>query len=130
MKDELRQRRTAPQSERFVQPALVPQSLEAREVEFLGLDTEYVTRRLRGDALTTEQLAQVGDMDLQPFLRGRGRRGAPERVDQPVGRHDSVRVEHEGEEQRTLLLAAEVERSPVRDDFQRPKDPELHSERR
>src|SRR5205823_5198543 len=52
--------------------------------------------------------------------------GAPEVVDEPIGRDDLVRPRQQQGEQRPLTLASEGERPFAIDGLQGAKDPELH----
>src|SRR5215211_1662250 len=81
--------------------------LEAGEVEFVGLDAEQVAGAACLQPLRGEQLAQVGDVDLE--RRPRRLRGvlAPESVDQCVAGDDLVRMQEEDRKQGALFTAAE-----------------------
>src|SRR5437868_6823874 len=106
--------RPPPERERLLQPPLGLQTQEAGEVELIRLDTQQVPGRLRLNALLAEELPQLRDVDLQRFLRRRGRLLLPKRVDQTVAGHDAVRLQQEECQQRALLLPTKIERQPVR----------------
>jgi len=107
---------------------LVDERLESIEVEFALADAELVAGRLglRFDAVLAEQRPQLGDAHLDRLRRGLGWIVAPERVDQSVTRHNAIRVQQHGCEQRTLFRAGDVHRAPVLEHLQRAQDPELH----
>ena len=52
--------------------------------------------------------------------------GAPELVDETLGRRRLVRVEQEVREQRAREPPVERDGATILDDLQRPEDPELH----
>src|SRR5207253_2833221 len=68
---------------------------------------------------------QLRDVDLQRFLRRRGRLLLPKRVDQTVAGHDAVRLQQEECQQRALLLPTKIERQPVRSHLERAQEIEL-----
>ena len=119
---ELRERRATPQRQRLVELALGLERLEAVEVELAGLDAQQVAGRPRLDPLAAEELAQVGDVDLQRLVDGRRRVLLPQRVDQPVSRDDAIGVEQQQGQQRALLEAAHLERPPIRVHLKRAED--------
>ena len=102
------------------------QPLEPGEVDALRVDGQDVAGRSRHDALGAQCLAQRGDAVAE---RGRGRRGrrvAPELVEQPVGRDDLVDAEEQHRQQRPLFVAAERDDgAKVIERFERAQDPEL-----
>src|SRR5262245_5099759 len=117
---EIGERRSAPERERLGQRRRTRRRvaavrsdgpLEAGEVELLGLDVEQVAGRARIQSLRREQLAQVGDIDLEG--RPRRLRGAlaPEAVDQRVAGNDLVRMQEENREQGALLAPTQGERA-------------------
>ena len=91
-------------------PALLEQALEAVEVKVTGSDVQQVAGCLRDEHLggvakvrRLEGLAESGDVDLDELLCGSGWLIPPELVDQPIARHDLVRVQEQHGEQRALL---------------------------
>ena len=115
-------------------PPLLQQALEDVRIERVGCDAEDVAVPLRlepgsgrGVAVGIgERPPEPRDVRLQRLRGGRRRALAPEVVDELVLRHDLVRAEEEGGEQRTLLGAAEVEAPAVFHDLQWAEDPKLH----
>ena len=61
------------------------------------------------------------------FLTGLGRVVLPERVDQPVGGDDLVRMQQQDRQERALLRAADIELATVLEHLQRTKNPEFHA---
>jgi hypothetical protein len=53
--------------------------------------------------------------------------GAPQLVDQPVARHDLIRVQQENRQHGALLAARERKLPPVVADLERAEDAEIHS---
>ena len=112
------QRRTAPQRERLAQivpgsggvaggerrPACVHEALEAQQVELLGSKADDVSRRLGrdriGGTLGREPSPQLRHTNLKRLHARRRQDRPPELVEQPIGRHDLVRVEQQEPEQR------------------------------
>ena len=123
---EVRQRVSAPQLERFSRLPAVAQELEAAEIELVRLEPQQVAARLRLQALAAEHLPQLRDVDLQRLSRRLRRLLVPEGFDQPFVRNHPVRVHREHGERGTLLGAAEVERPPVVEHFERAEDAEIH----
>ena len=80
----------------------------------------------RGAVGIGERPPEPRDVRLQRLRGGRRRALAPEIVDERVLRHDLVRAEEEGGEQRTLLGAAEVDAPAVLHDLEWAEDPKLH----
>ena len=135
------ERRAAPELQRVVQEArgvfgrrrlrVVHEPLEGEQVELVRGDADQVAGLLRDDDLSpAERLPELRDVVLQRVRRVARRRVAPHRVDQHVRGDDLVRPQEQEREQGALTLAAEHERMPVRDDLERPQDPELHRCRR
>jgi hypothetical protein len=92
-------------------PPLAGQPLEAVQVEPIGVDPEDVAVRLgderRVRARGGQELADLGEVDVQ--RRGDRARplGAPDAFDQPLPRDGLVRVQEQEREQRALPRAAE-----------------------
>jgi hypothetical protein len=94
---EVRQRRAAPQLERFAQalgcalrlpvsecrPALGREALEALEVELAGLDADQITAAVRDDDVA-QLAAEARHMHLKRLRGARRRIVAPELVDQAI----------------------------------------------
>ena len=72
---------------------LLREPLEPAEVELRRIEGQAVARPVPLDALGAERPAQPVDVDLQRRHRGPRRLVAPERVNQPVARHDRVRIQ-------------------------------------
>src|SRR6266545_4164630 len=83
--------------------AVVRESLEAADVERVGLDREQVARSARDDSLAAERLPQAGDVALQSRGRGLGRAPPPELIDQPVAWNDELWGERPPETAATAL---------------------------
>ena len=66
-------------------------------------------------------------MDLDALRGRRGRSGAPQLVDQAVGRDDFVRLKEQHGQQRALLDSAERERAVLLAYLQGAKEPEVHT---
>ena len=73
---------------RQLRPAARRQLLEPLEIELAGLPAQPVPGPLARDPLRPQPLAQRVHLDLQRVRRRRRRPLAPQRVDQPVARHD------------------------------------------
>ena len=112
--------------ERLRRLSAVAQELEAGEIELVRLEPQQVSARFRLQTLPSEHLAQLRDVDLQRLSRRLRRLLVPEGLDQPLVRDHAVRVHCEHGERGTLLGAAEVERPPVVEHFERAEDAEIH----
>ena len=122
------ERRAAPERERLADPVRTRcgQPLEPVDVELVRLDADEVARRTGDDAVGAEGAPQRVDVDLQGVLGAGRRRLAPDRVDQPVGGDDLVRVEQELREQRPGPRPPErYGHSVVADHLQRPQQAEF-----
>ncbi len=140
------QRRAAPHRKGLPQPfgrgrrvagvergaAAGSQRLEAVRVELAGRHPQHIAARLRsqGRRPVAERPANLQHGVLQRLGRGRRRRPAPERVDQPLGRDDLVAVDQQQREQRALPPAGERERRGSVAQLQRTEDPVVHYEPR
>jgi hypothetical protein len=122
---EVRERGAAPEPERLLEPSLLLQSPEARQIELVGPHPQQVAGRLGLQALPAEQLAQLRDVHLQELV-GRGRRRrTPNRVDQTVGRARLARSSDERSEQPLLFLGSERQLAGSATEFDRPKNADL-----
>ena len=126
---DVRERRPAPERERLSE--LLRTALrEVREplgVELGGLDPDEVPRCLRDDPVGSERAAESVDVHLEGVLGARGRRLAPDPVDEAVGRDRAIGLQEEPRQERTRPWAAEGDgQSVVADHLQRPQQPELH----
>ena len=100
---------------------------EPLEVQLARLDAHEVARRARDDPIGAECLPERVDVDLDRAGAARGRRFAPDPVDQPVGRDGHVGVEQQHGEHGARPLAAELDaRAVVAQNLERTKQPELH----
>src|SRR5207247_535818 len=100
--------------------------LEPRKVDLLRGDLKRVARPAGEEPLTPEQLAQLGDIDVNCRRRRRWGVLAPERVDEPVDRHGAIRVEEQHGEQGALLRTTESDGTSVAAHLERSENPELH----
>ena len=124
---EIAERRAAPERERGTQlgrgrlgapgrvlgRAACGPLLEALQVQRTVGRDQRVAAAPGDDRLAPEQLAQLRHIPLDDVRRRLRRRLVPEAVDQPVERHDLVRVGEQKSEQRTLVPAGERDRAPV-----------------
>ena len=94
--------------------SLLPQALEALEVDRPGIGAQDVAGRPRDERLGPERLPEPRDEVLERGAGRARRRLAPERVDERVRRDDAAGVEEQESEQGPLLLAAECDRPVVR----------------
>jgi len=69
------------------------QRLEAAEVDLVPSSAHEIAGRARLDRVRSERLPQLRDVELEHLARGRGRRVAPQAVDERLGWDDSTRVE-------------------------------------
>ena len=126
---EVRERRPTPEREclaEVVRPGL-REPLEAIDVELVGLDADEVPRRTGHDPVGAEGVPERVDVHLQRVRRARGRRLAPDPVDEPVGGDGLVRNEQELGEQRPRPRPPERHgHAVVAEHLQRPQQPELH----
>ena len=132
---EVGQRRPRPEPERLSQrarplprrhpPRLQHEPLEAAHVDRLGIDPQPVAGRPRLERLGAEQLPQARHAVLHVGRR-RGRRSPlPQLVDQPVERHDVVRLQEEERHQRALLRPTQPDRHTPHTSLQRAQHAEL-----
>jgi hypothetical protein len=75
----------------------------------------------------SEDLAEVGDVDLDALRGGRRRALRPEFVDQPVDRDRPPAVEEEQRKQSALFGGADRQRFPALQYLERPKKPKLRA---
>ena len=114
---ELRERRPTPQRKRGLQkrapllcrkpPRVGERLLEPTRVDLVGTDVEHVARRAGVEDVAPQSPTQTSDGVLKRRRRRLWRLLAPERVDEPVGRDDPSRLEHEDREEPALLRTAE-----------------------
>jgi hypothetical protein len=135
------ERRAAPDCEGFAQvvgrivraaglegrSAALERALEAVEIELLMADDDAVPAAGGLDTVGAERAAQPVHVDLQRLQRGRGRRFAPDPVDELLGRDDASAVDEQQREQPTLLRRAESGRLAVQLHLDRTQDAELRS---
>ena len=103
LRSEFAERPAAPERESFPKPAqrivrrqlprLADELLEPLEVELAGIDAQRVSRSARVDAVLTEQLPKLRDVDLKALGRTRRRPVAPQQLDQQRRRKNLVRVQ-------------------------------------
>ena len=139
---ELRQCGAAPERERLAQLLRRELGLAARAsapcvlervpkdvgIELTALEVEAVSVAVGLERSTrrAQSPTQPRDERLQRLQRRRGRRLAPEPVDEPVRRHDLVRVEQQDREELALLPAGDLDALALDDDFERAEDPRFH----
>lgn len=100
----------APKCERLFEAPLGREALETVEVELAHVDSQRVPGRPALDALLPERLPQLRDENLEALVCSRRRLLLPDRLDQPVARDDSVRLQQEHRQEDALLLSAQIER--------------------
>ena len=105
----------------------VPLALEPLRVKLAGLDDQPVPAR---DGLETagrraERSPQPRHLDVECLAGGRGRVVAPQRLREDIGGDRFVRPDQQRGEQHPRARPAEVHRTPVVQDLQRPQDAEL-----
>ena len=110
-------------------PRLRHERLESVGVDGALLRVEDIPRRLgahecRGSV--TERFAQARDIDLNGFRGSRGRRLAPELVDQSLRRHNLTAVEEQDTENGALLGVTELDNLALAEHLERAQDVELH----
>jgi hypothetical protein len=97
----------------------------AVQIHSAGLDPHEIAGPPGDENLPPEHLAQRRHIDLHELGRRRRRALAPQLVDDPVARHDLVRVEQQQREQRPLLRRPELDRRTVDHRLERAKQPKL-----
>jgi hypothetical protein len=118
----------SPERERVVQLARGDQPLEPVDVALVRLDADEVPGRTRHDPVGADRASKGVDVHLERVLRARGRRFAPDPVDQAVGRDGRVRREQQPSQQRTRPRAAERHGDAiVVEHLQRPQQAEFHA---
>ncbi len=93
--------------------AALERALEAVEIELLLADDDAVTAAGGLDPLRAQRPAQPVHVDLERLDGRRGRRLAPEPVDQLLGRHHTPPIDEKQREQPALLRRAESRRLVV-----------------
>ena len=134
---QVRQRCPAPERKRIAQlrgralgggtARLGHELLEAGEVQLGRIDVQNVARRASHEPVVPDRLSQPGDVDLNGLGGRERRRGAPQRIDQTIGRHHLVRVQQQHGQDRTLLRAAQGERALVPRHLKRAENAEVHA---
>jgi len=124
---QVRQRGPAPQRQRLLEPPGRAQPLEPVEVELIVPHREQVAGLLGLQTIAAENLAQLGDVQLQRLACSLGRVVLPQQVDEPIARDDAVWLQQQRCEQRPLLAPAQAQRAPVGADLERAQDAELHA---
>jgi hypothetical protein len=123
---ELRERRASPESERIAKAAVRAEERKLLQVELSGVDVQHVPGGLPLQAVSADDLPQVRDVDLERLLHRLGGRVLPQRVDQAVGGDDSIGLEEQHGQERTVLLSTKVDAAAVLDRLERAEDAELH----
>ena len=133
---EVGERCAAPQPKGFAQKAsallgfpafcgLGHESLEAIEVDPVGVDVEHVSGCARAYGVSSQCLAQLGHEVLEGADRRLWGFAGPELVDEPVGRYDLSGTEHQQSQEGALLSPVQLERAPLHEYLERPEDAEL-----
>jgi hypothetical protein len=124
------ERGPTPERQRLGQPGGIStrdQDVKALDVELARIDSEQVAGRPRLDPIRTERLAHGMHVNLKRALSARGRRFAPDAVDQPIRRDNGVRLEEQSRQQRARPATAQRHgHAVVADHLQRPQEPEFH----
>ncbi len=102
------------------------ESLEAVQIQLVGLELDDVAGRTRRDGVGPEHLAQIRDVALEHDLHGPRRLLPPELVDDAVGCHHLVCVQEKKCEHRALLRAAEGKRPSALPRLERSENSEVH----
>ena len=124
---EVRQRFPPPLLERLLRFPAVPQDLKTAEIELLfGSIRSRYPRGFVSGAPGRAPCAAARRTPGAPFSGGVRRLLVPEGLDQPLVRNHAVRMQGEHGEGGTLFGAAEVERAPVVEHFERAEDAEIH----
>jgi hypothetical protein len=97
------------------------------EVELVRLDLEDVPRGLRLQVRFTKYAAKLRHIDLDGLPGRPGRGLTPERIDQAVGRDDSVRIQQEHCKQRALLAPGDRNDTRVVEHFEWAENSKLHA---
>ena len=138
-----RERAAAPQRERLrvdrrgslegcgvrLRARLDRQRREPRGVELVAGDLDQVAGwscRDRPGAVAAERLAQLRDIAVHRLDRGRGRRLAPQLIDQPLPGHDLVRMQEQNAEHRPVLQRPKRNLPTLEEHHQRTENPKLH----
>ena len=88
--------------------------LEALEIELARFHPDRVPGRARGDAIRSQQFAELRDVVLDGVRRGSGLLGPPKVVDEPIRRDDLVRPREQQGEHGALARPAETDRRDPR----------------
>ena len=102
------------------------QSLEAVQVQLVGLELDDIAGGTRRDGVGPEHLAQIRDEALEHDLHGPRRLLSPKLIDQAVGCHHLVCVQEKEREHRALLRAAECKRPSAVPRLERSENSEVH----
>src|SRR5437867_2374061 len=102
------------------------QSLEAVEVERVGLNANEIPGRARENSFAAQCLPQARDPDLKRLPRRLGRLLTPQLVDQPVRTDDLTRVKQQVSEDRPLFRSGHRYLPLSIHDLERAENPELH----
>jgi hypothetical protein len=107
-------------------PCLLEQTLETAGIGLTGVEPEQIPGRPRLDQIMSEELAQRGDVAMERRERRSRRITAPERVDDPVARHDLVGMQKQQRQQRPLLRTWRREIATIGHDLEPAEDSEFH----
>jgi hypothetical protein len=130
------ERGATPQSERLAElraallcrkrSSFCDETLEAAQVDRIGISTEHVSPRLGDNNVLAEALAQPRNVVVERGGCVRRLLIAPQLVDQPVGANDLVRLEHEQRKHGAALRAPQVEGPTISLHLERPEYSKFH----
>jgi hypothetical protein len=111
-------------------PAFCDELFELEHIGGIGWDIEQVTGGAGDDHVlwgtgAAEALAQSRDGRAESDFRPLPVAVTPEGINQPVDRDDQAPIDQEPGDERAGFHAAEVDRSPVTNDFDRSEDTDL-----
>ena len=109
-------------------PAATSRS-KRRDVEVLRAEPQLVAAPARDDRARRagERLAQLRHVELHELRRRRGRRLAPQAVDQPLGGDGRAGVQREHRQQRARLARGDRDRAPVDAGLHGSQESDVHS---
>ena len=126
------ERAAPPERERFAGALVLEHLLEPDDVDLVVGQLQLVAAAVRGDprAVSVQQPAQLRDVQLHHLRCARRWLLAPQALGEVIGGDRPAGLEREHREHRTLLRCAERDRSSVDAHLDRPKEAQIHRERR
>ena len=126
------ERLAVPQRERLACATAFEQTLELDRIHGTVGHPQLVAPAAGDDlrAVALEQPTQLRHVQLHHLRRAGGRFLAPQPLGKPVGRHRPAGLEPEHRQHRPLLGGAERDRALVAARLDRPKEAQIHAERR